>query len=471
MSEMASVTAAAQASLRERRWVLLLACLASFLVGLDALVVATALPTLHQEYGGGVASLSWTVNAYQLAFAASILTGATLGDRLGRRRVFVGGVVVFVAASAMCALSPSLSVLIAARSLQGIGGGVAVPLTLALIADSTPAGSRGKAMGIWGAVTGLAVATGPIVGGAIVEGLAWQWIFWLNVPVGLFIAVAARRTLSERIHDRRRRADSAGLLLSTGGVFAIAQALIRADGTGWTSPSVAGGLLLGLSALAGFVVVERRISDAMMPQELFGNRGFSIGCIAGFAVMAGVFGFGFLAAQYLQLALGNSPFGVGLRLLPATGLALVLSPLAGRLSDRVGPLPLIFVGLTLQGGGLVLAGVVVTTASGYASVVVPWLFIGAGIAIAFPTVAAAVLRSVSPQQTSVASGVSNTFRQVGAVFGVAIAAAVFAANGNYGTSASFVAGFRPAFAALGAVCLIGAAPVAWALVAPRRVLA
>src|SRR6266540_60766 len=268
-----------------RRWTLALGSFTSFLVGLDALVVATALPTLHQEYGGGVEVLGWTVNAYQLAFAALILTGSTLGDRFGRRRMFIVGVVVFTAASVLCAISPTVEALVAARVAQGVGGGLAVPLSLALIIDAVPPHARGRALGVWGAVTGVAVAAGPLVGGAVVEGLAWQWIFWLNVPVGILIAGSARWKIGESARAFTGRVDLVGLALATAGVFAVAQALIRGDGAGWSSASVVGGLLVGVVILLGFVVWERRTQYPMMPMALFANRGLTAGC--GLAAAAG----------------------------------------------------------------------------------------------------------------------------------------------------------------------------------------
>jgi EmrB/QacA subfamily drug resistance transporter len=437
-----------------RRWALALGSFTSFLVGLDTLVVATALPTLHQEYGGGVEVLGWTVDAYQLAFAASILTGATLGDRFGRRRMFVCGVLVFTAASALCALSPTVEVLLAARVAQGIGGGLAVPLSVALIIDAVPPQERGRALGLWGAVTGVAVAAGPVIGGAVVEGLAWQWIFWLNVPIGALLAVLAWWKIHESTRSFTSRVDLVGVVLATAGVFAIAQALIRGESAGWTSASVAGGLVGGALILAGFVAWERRTRRPMMPMAMFASRGLAAGCVTGFGLMAGVFGFGFLTAQYLQLGLGYSPLGVGLRMLPATGMALAVSPLAGRLADRVGDRSLVTLGLGLQAVGLLLLGVVVTPDSGYGTVIGPLLLTGIGIAVAFPTIASAVMRSVPLTHTAIASGVSNTFRQVGAVFGVALAAAVFATAGSYRTPGELVDGLRPAFVALSVVCAV-----------------
>ena len=437
------------------KWTLVLGSFTSFMVGLDALVVATALPTLHEEFGAGIEGLSWTVNAYELAFAASILTGATLGDRFGRRRVFVAGISVFTIASALCALSPNVEVLIASRALQGIGGGISVPLSLALITAATPADMRGKALGIWGAFTGVAVALGPLVGGAIVDGLAWQWIFWLNVPVGIAIVILTTQKISES--DRIfAPVDLVGLTLATAGLFAVAQALIRGNAAGWSSASVIGGLIAGAAALILFVAWEHRTTSPMMPMTLFRRRTFTAGCIASFVLMAGIFALGFLTSQYLQLALHNDPLEVGMRLLPATGMALLLSPIAGRLADRLGEQPLVVLGLGLQALGLLMIGTLVTDTSGYGTLVGPLFVSGVGIAIAFPTVTTAVMRSAGPAEAGIASGISNTFRQVGAVFGVAIAAAIFAAQGGYATPSEFVNGYTPAFVTLSMICIVGA---------------
>jgi EmrB/QacA subfamily drug resistance transporter len=286
--------------------------------------------------------------------------------------MFIAGLAVFTIASALCALSPTIALLIAARALQGIGGGIAVPLALASIIDATPPPMRGKALGAWGAITGVAVATGPLIGGAIVEGLVWQWVFWLNVPVGTVIAVLTTR----KVREGRRvfaQVDLVGLALATLGVFGIAQALIRGNEMGWVSASILGGLIGGALALMLFVAWERRSEYPLMPMRLFRNRGFSNGCVASFVLMAGVFGLGFLTAQYLQLALHHNPLGVGLRLLPATGMALLLAPIAGRLADRIGERPLVIFGLGLEATGLLLIGALVTDTSGYRTLVGPLL--------------------------------------------------------------------------------------------------
>lgn len=434
---------------------LALGSLTSFMVGLDALVVATALPTIRRQFQVDAADLSWSISAYALAFAAAILSGSTLGDRFGRRGVFIAGVLGFTLASALCALSPSFEWLVAARAMQGLSGGVAVPLALAILTDATPPERRGRALGIWGAATGVAVAAGPLVGGLVVQNLDWQWIFWMNVPIGILIAFVATRLEPGRLS--RRRLDLVGVALSTAGVFLIAQALVRGNDAGWADLTIAGGLVLGALTLGGFVLWERHIPHPMMPSGMFGITGFAAGCLASFVMTAGLYGTAYLTSQYLQLGLGLDPLGVGLGLLPWTGLALVISPIAGRLSDRIGDGPLIALGLGLQGAGFVLIALVSVEARTYPAMIAPLILSGIGVAIAFPTVTTAVMRTVSPEQAAVASGMSNTFRQVGAVFGVAIGVAVFSAVGSFQSAETFSAGYRPAVLVLGILGVAGAA--------------
>ncbi|MEU8206451.1 DHA2 family efflux MFS transporter permease subunit [Streptosporangium sp. NPDC049046] len=437
-----------------QRWTLILASFASFMVGLDVLVVTTALPTLHEELGAGVAGLGWTVNAYELGFAAFILTGAALGDRFGRRKLFVTGIAVFTLASAVCALSTTIETLIAARAVQGIGGGIAIALALAVIADATPPQERGAAFGVWGAISGVAVAAGPLVGGLIIQGFAWQWIFWLNVPVGIALVALSLVKIGET-HGTVRGIDVVGLVLSTLGVFGIAQSLIRGGDAGWTEPTILVGFIGGLIALAAFVFWQTRVPSPMMPVGMFRNLSFTGGVIAGFALAAALYGNGFVFAQYLQLAEGNSPLGVGLRMLPWVGLALFVSPIAGKLADKMGERPLVIVGLLLHAVGFGAIALMAAAGTGYGPMIFPLLLAGIGVSIAFPTVASAVMRSVSQMEAGIAAGVSNTVRQVGAVFGVAAAAATFTATGGYGSPESFVDGFTPATIVLTAITLVG----------------
>ncbi|MGR6913129.1 DHA2 family efflux MFS transporter permease subunit [[Actinomadura] parvosata] len=437
-------------------WTLVLASFASFMVGLDVLVVTTALPTLHEDMNAGTSALGWTISAYELGFAALILTGAALGDRYGRRLLFVSGLALFTVSSFVCAISPTIEILIAARAFQGIGGGVAIALALAVITDATPPEQRGAAFGIWGAISGLAVAVGPLIGGAIIGLLAWQWIFWLNVPVGIVVIVLSLAKIGES-RGVAQRIDLVGLVLSTLGVYGIAQALIRGGEDGWGSPYVLGGLIGGAVLMVVFLWWEHRATAPMMPLSLFRNRSFVGGCIVSFALAAALYGVGFVFAQYLQLALGNDPLGVGIRMLPWVALALFISPVAGRMADSKGERPLLIAGLLLHAAGFLAIALMAQTGTGYGPMIVPLLAAGVGVAIAFPTAASAVMRSVEPQLVGIAAGVSNTIRQVGAVFGVAVAAAVFSSMGGYGSPTEFTDGFTPALLALTVVTVAGAA--------------
>ncbi|RVX39783.1 EmrB/QacA subfamily drug resistance transporter [Nonomuraea polychroma] len=439
-----------------QRWTLVLASFASFMVGLDVLVVTTALPTLHQDMNAGTAALGWTISAYELGFAALILTGAALGDRYGRRLLFVSGLALFTVSSLVCAISPTIEILIAARALQGVGGGIAIALALAVITDATPPEQRGAAFGVWGAISGLAVALGPLIGGAIIELLSWQWIFWLNVPVGIVVIILSLVRISES-KGIAHRIDLLGLVLSTLGVYGIAQALIRGGEDGWASPYVLGGLVGGVVALVAFLWWEHRTTAPMMPLDLFRNRSFVGGCVVSFSLAATLYGVGFVFAQYLQLALGHDPLGVGVRMLPWVALALFISPMAGRMADSKGERPLLIVGLLLHAVGFLAIALMAMADIGYGMMIVPLLAAGVGVAVAFPTAASAVMRSVEPQLVGIAAGVSNTIRQVGAVFGVAVAAAVFSSAGGYGSADQFVDGFTPALIALTVITVGGAA--------------
>ncbi|MEO3762599.1 MFS transporter [Streptomyces sp. B8F3] len=437
-------------------WTIALAALTNFMVSLDNLVVATALPTLHEDLGGDAANLSWAVNAYTLAFASLILTGTTLADRFGRLRVFSIGLSVFTLGSILCAVSPSLEFLIGARVVQGIGGGVVLPLTLALITSVTPPEERGKAIGIWGGVIGIAVASGPVVGGAIIQGFSWHWIFWLNVPIGIAVIAFARTHVPESFGGSRK-IDPVGLLLVTSAVLLIVQALIRGPEREWTDITVLGGLILGPLFLLGFILWERRVSEPMINLSLFRNQNVSAGCVSNFILNAGMFGPAFLLTQYIQLGLGNSPIEVGVRLLPWTALTLVISPFVGQLADKIGERYLVTVGLLLPGVAFLWIGMEMSdSAVGYGSLWLPLLCAGVGTAIAFPSVSSAVMRSVTPKQAGMASGSSETFAYVGAVFGVAIVTAWFAAFGDYGTADSMAEGVSPALLGIGVLSVIGA---------------
>ena len=438
-----------------RGWVLGLTSAAYFMVVLDALVVITALPRMQLDLHVGLPALQWTVNAYGIAFAAGIITAAALGDRLGRRRVFITGVALFTLASAACALAPSVSVLIAARAVQGLGGAAVLPLSLTILTAAYPAERRGAIIGIYGGLAGLAVAIGPLVGGAVTEGLDWHWIFWVNVPIGVAVSLLALRLLPET-YGAPARLDLPGVALVSAGVVALVWGRVRTGQAGWTSPELVITLAAGAALLAAFFAWESRAPEPMLPLRLLRIRAFAAGNATAFLMMGATFGAGFLVAQYFQFALGYSPLGTGVRLLPWLATPMLISPVAGAVSDRIGRRPMIATGLLLQAAGFGWVALKASPAAGNPQLVLALLVAGVGISMALPTVPAAVLSSVAPPEMGKAAGISTMMQRFGAVFAVAIASSVFAANGHLGSPAAVTAGFRPALAVCAALSLLGA---------------
>ncbi|MFD8088227.1 DHA2 family efflux MFS transporter permease subunit [Kitasatospora sp. NPDC059722] len=424
-------------------WTLVLASLGVFMTALDTLVVTTALPALRISLHGGLSDLEWTVNAYNLCFACALLTGAALGDRFGRRRMYAVGLAVFTAASAAAALSPTVGALIAARAVQGAGAALVMPLTLTLISAAFPAGKRGMAIGLWGGIAGLAVAAGPVVGGAVVQGISWHWIFWLNVPIGLALIPLAATRLRENFGPRPRL-DVPGLLLAGAGFFGLTWGLVRSNTVGWASGEVLGSLLAGAAVVGAFLWWERRAPAPMLPLAMFRRRSFSAANGVSFFLYAGLFGALFLMAQFFQTAQGLTPMQAGLRLLAWTAAPVVVAPLAGRLADRYGNRPFIVLGLLLQAGGLAWVAGIARPASGFAALGVALAIAGTGTSLVFPTVANAVVESVDDRDVGMAAGTNSAMRELGGVFGVAVLASVFARPGAYSSPAVFVDGFTTA---------------------------
>jgi len=445
----------ATGSSRRARVTLIVGSLAGFMIGLDATVVATALPTIHATLHASASTLGWTVSAYSLAFAALILTGTALGDLFGRRRVFLAGFAVFTLASAACALAPDAAWLIAARAVQGAGGGIATPLSLVLITEAFPAQRRGAVVGIWGAITGVAVGFGPVIGGAIVQGIAWQWVFWVNVPIGIVLVTLGRRLLAES-RGPSRRLDPLGLVLAAGAVFAITDALLRGPQTGWHSTEVLSLFGIGTGLAAAFVLVERHSTHPMVPLRLFTNPMLRAAVTTRFLLFATILGAAFMVPQYLQLAHGFSPLRTGLGLLPFTGPMMLIAPMAGKVADRFGERVPIVAGFVLDAAGFTLLGLTVTATGGYLAAAVPLLLAGVGVGLAVPTTVSASLRALGPQQVSLASGVGSTLQTIGGVFGIATVAAVFASAGSYLNPNDFVNGLRPALLALAGLAALGA---------------
>ncbi|MGZ4395760.1 MAG: DHA2 family efflux MFS transporter permease subunit [Gaiellaceae bacterium] len=445
-------------------WTFAVTSLALVMVTLDNLVVTTAIPVIRKDLHASLEGLEWTVNAYTLTFAVLLLTGAALGDRFGRRRMFSVGLAIFTVASAAAALAPSMGVLVAARAVQGVGGAIVMPLTLTILSAAVPAERRGVALGAWGGIGGLAVALGPLVGGAVVSGLSWQWIFWINVPVGLVLIPIALRRLDET-HGPSNRLDLPGVALASAGLLGIVWGLVRGNGQGWTSPEIVLALTGGAIVLVGFVLWELRAATPMLPMRFFRNRTFAMTNLASLLMFFGMFGSIFLLAQFFQTVQGYSPFGSGLRILPWTAMPIFVAPIAGALSDRIGGRQIIATGLMLQAIGLGWIAAVSTPTTPYADLVAPFALSGIGMGLFFAPVANIVLSSVRPEEEGQASGANNAIRELGGVFGVAVLASIFAHYGGYSTGQSFVDGLTPAIWLGAIVVALGAVA---ALMIPRR---
>jgi EmrB/QacA subfamily drug resistance transporter len=447
-----------------RRWILALTSIASLMVALDALVVTTALSTIRTDLGASIEELEWTVNGYTLSFAVLLMTGALLGDRLGRRRMFATGIGLFTAASAACALAPGIGTLIVARVVQGAGAALVMPLALAILTAGFPPEQRGKAMGLFSAVTGLAVLGGPVVGGAITEGLAWEWIFWLNVPIGLAVIPLVLTRLEESFGPQRPL-DLPGIALATGGAFGIVWGLVRGNSAGWGSPEVVGMLALGVLAAIGFVAWERRAPAPMLPMGVFRSRGFSAGNATNFFQFGSLFGAVFFMAQFLQIGLGYGPLGTGVRLLAWTATLTLVAPFAGVLADKLGERPFMVAGLALQGLGMAWIALIADPGMAYGELIAPLIVTGSGTSMAMPSLQSAVLGAVAPSQVGQASGTFTTVRQLGSAFGLALLVAVFAGSGSYASPAAFADGFVPAIAVSAGLAFAG---VLTALLVPGR---
>ncbi|MEN3609369.1 DHA2 family efflux MFS transporter permease subunit [Plantactinospora sp. ZYX-F-223] len=435
-----------------------------FMVTLDNLVVTTALPVIRTELGASLTDLQWFVNAYTLPFAALLLTAAALGDRIGRRRLFLAGIALFTVASAACALATEPWMLTAARAVQGMAGAAVMPLSLTLLAAAVPDRLRDAAIGIWGGISGLGVAVGPVVGGAVVEGLDWTWIFWLNVPVGLLALLLAAVVLRES-HGPASRLDPVGLVLSTTGVLALVWGVVHGQDHGWTSARVLAALIGGGVLVGAFLGWETRTPVPMLPLRLFRSRGFSVVNVVAFTFSVGVFGSVFLLAQFFQVVQGHNPLDAGIRTMPWTMAPMVVAPLAGLLVGRLGVRTLIVAGQAMLAVALGWLALISTADVDYAVLAVPLALAGVGMGLTFAPMSTATMSSVPEESRGVASGTNNSIRELGVAVGVAALASVFAANGDYASRTSFVDGLGPAVLVGAVVVAVGAL---LALRLPRR---
>jgi EmrB/QacA subfamily drug resistance transporter len=437
------------------RWVLALTSIASLMVALDTLVVSTALTTIRLDLGATLEELEWTVNAYNLSLAVFLLPAAVLGDRFGRRRLFAGGLGLFVATSAACALSPNVGSLIAARALQGFGAALVISLALSIVSAAFPPERRGAAIGILEGITGLATIGGPVIGGAVAEGLSWEWIFWVNVPIGL-VALPLVVARIEESHGPDTGLDLPGFALITGGAFGIVWGLVRGNAAGWGSAEVIAAFAIGALLVVAFAGWELRAREPMLPMRFFRSPAFTGGNAATFFLFAALFSAVFFFAQFLQTAQGYNALEAGLRLVPWTATLFVVAPLAGALADRIGNRPMIVGGLAVQAIGLAWVAVIAEPDLTLSEWVVPGVVGGIGASMAIPTSANAVVGAVSIEAVGKAAGANGLLRELGGVFGIAVAVAVFAAAGTYASPDGFTEGFSVAIGVAAALSLIGA---------------
>ena len=405
-------------------WTLITVSIATFMLLLDVTIVNVALPEIERDLGASLTDLQWVVDSYVLALAALTLMAGSLADRLGRKLVFTVGLAAFTAASLFAGFATDALTLNIARGLQGIGGAAMFGTVLALIAQEFAPRERKTALGIWGASVGVGVAVGPLVGGVLVDSLGWEWIFFVNVPVGLLTIALALTKLREARDPSPGRLDWAGLVTFSSALFLLIFGVLRGNGEGWSSPEIVASLAGGAALLAAFAAIELRSKSPMLDLRLFRVPAFTGASIASFAVAASVFSMLLYVVLYLQNVLGHSPLEAGLRLLPITAMAFVFSPLAARLSERVPLRALIGVGLALAGAGLLVAGGL-DADSEWTALLSGMLLMGAGIGLVNPTVSEAAIGVVPAAKAATGAAINNTFRQVGVAVGIAALGAVF----------------------------------------------
>jgi EmrB/QacA subfamily drug resistance transporter len=424
------------------------------MAALDTLVVANALNTIRLDLGASIAQLEWTVNAYNLSFAVLLITGAALGDRFGRRNMYAAGLGLFTVASVGSALAPNVGLLIAARAFQGAGSALIVPLGLALLGAAFPPEKRGMAIGMFSAVTGISVALGPLIGGAVVQGINWEWIFWVNVPIGV-ITIPLVLTKMKESYGPDSALDVRGLALVSVGLFGIVWGLVRGNDAGWGSPEVVGALVAGLALVGAFVAWELRAPAPMLPMRFFRSRAFTAGNAAIFFTLASLFSCVFFFSQLLQTGLGYDPLQAGLRLMPWTATFITVAPVVGSIVDRVGERPLMVAGLSLQAIAMAWLALIVDPGISYSSLLGPFIVGGIGVSMSIPSAQNSVVGSVENDALGKAAGVNSMMRELGGVFGIAVVVAVFAAAGSYASPSAFTDGFAPAIGVSSGLALCG----------------
>ena len=405
-------------------WTLLATCVATFMLLLDITIVNVALPSIQSSLHASFSDLQWVVDAYSLMLAAVLLTAGSLGDRLGRRRVFTAGFAIFSGASLLCGLSGSPTVLNLARGLQGIGGSAMFATTLALIAQEFRGPERATAFGIWGATIGGAVAIGPLVGGAITDAFGWEWIFFVNVPIGIAAIVLTESKLAESKNPDAEPVDWPGVATFSASLFLLVYGLVRGNPDGWSSWQITGSLIGSAVLMLAFLVIERRSSHPMLDLSLFRKPAFDGVSIIAFGLSSSMFAMFLYLTIYVQDVLGFTPLQAGVRFLPITVASFVVAPVAGQLLNRIPARVFFGVGLTLVGTGLLLMRGL-TPSSHWTALLAGFIIAGAGIGMTNPAIASTAVGVVPPEKAGMGSGINNTFRQVGIATGVAGLGAIF----------------------------------------------
>jgi len=448
-------------------WTLWAVAFGLFMIMLDNTIVNVALPSIQRDLGIGISELEWVVNGYALTFAVLMLTGGKLADLLGRRLIFIVGLAIFTGASLACGLAPSAGFLIGARVVQGVGAALMNPATLSIITATFPARQRGMAIGIWAGVSALALAIGPLVGGLITQQVSWNWIFFINVPIGILAIVVARVVIREsRDTSAEQRLDLPGLLTSAVGLFALTYALIEANNYGWTSARIIALFAVAVVGLAVFVLLELRQRVPMLDLSLFRNSTFAGANLVMLLVALAMFGVFFYVSLYMQNVLRYSPTQAGASFLPMTLCIVFLAPIAGRITDRVGARWLIASGMMLVAGSLVIFAQL-DQHSNFWNIFPGLLIGGAGMAMAMAPTTATAMAAVEVDKAGVGSAVLNSMRQVGGSLGIAVMGAIVAAYVHVPATdpralSEFVDGFQRALI-VAAVIAFSAALVAAAM--------
>jgi EmrB/QacA subfamily drug resistance transporter len=410
-------------------WTLTAVSVATFMLLLDITVVNVALPSIREDLGASFTDLQWVVDAYALTLAALVLTAGSLADRLGRRRVFAGGLAIFTVASLLCALAPDPTFLNAARALQGVGGAVMFAVSLALIAQEFAAGrERGTAMGLYGATIGVAVAIGPLVGGALTDALGWESIFYVNVPIGVAAIAITFLKLRESRDPNATRVDWAGVASFSLALFLLVLALVRGNDEGWGSNLIVSLFAASAALLVAFIAIERRVSEPMLPLGLFKRPSFTGVQLAAFAISGSAFALFLYITLYLQNYLGYSPLQAGLRYLPLTLASFLVAPIAGALLSRIPARAMLSAGLGLAGVGLLLMSGI-TAGDEWTTLLGGFLVLGGGVGLLNPVIADVALSVVPKERSGMAAGINDTFRQVGVAVGIAVWGAIFVGRG------------------------------------------